>query len=169
MKKIFSGLLFASFILLACKPSENVSEYTGNQYTYALQQVSQYTVSGFVTFKEKRDGSTLVSIELTGTTGEVTYPVHLHLGDLATPGASIAALLTPLAGKTGKSQTILTHFADETLVKYSELLKLSACIKIHLSDTGPAKDIVLAAGNVGAAALTSIKGERIGVTVCQSN
>ena len=94
--------------------------------------------------------------------------MHLHLGDLATTGASVAALLTPLAGKTGKSETILTHLADETQVTYSNLIKLSACIKIHLSDTGPEKDIVIAAGNVGVAAFDLNKGGRLGIATCQS-
>ena len=120
---IFRGLLFAS-ILIAFKPSENISEFTGNKSTYTLQQSSLYKISGTVILKEKRDGTALVSVELTETSREAKYPVHLHLGDLATTSVSVEALLTPLAGKTEKSETILTHLDDETQLIYSNLIKL---------------------------------------------
>ena len=151
----------------ACQKSEQVSELTGNQVTYALQQASQYTVSGSVTFKEKRDGTTLVSVDLSGTNGDSKYPVHLHFGDISTPGASIIALLNPIVGKTGKSETAVAQLADETKVSYKDLINLRACIKIHLSDSGPSKDVVLVAGNIGANSTNS--DGRFGVAVCKSN
>jgi hypothetical protein len=49
------------------------------------------------------------------------------------------------------------------------LANLEACIKIHLSDVGPEKDIVLAAGNIGASATKSNAGGRFGIATCQSN
>jgi hypothetical protein len=165
--KTMLGVLVLAGLVTACKPSENVSEFTGKETTYALQQASQYTVSGTVTFKEKRDGSVLVSVDLTGTSGNAKYPVHLHLGDLATQGASVAALLSPITGNLGKSETTITQLADETPITYASLVKLSACIKIHLSDSGPQKDIILAAGNVGIAASKSTSSGRLGVAVCK--
>jgi hypothetical protein len=155
-------------LLGACSPSENISEFTGKETIYALLQASQYPVSGTVTFKEKRDGSTVVLVDLSGTSGNAKYPVHLHLGNLATPGASVAALLNPLAGNSGKSETILTQLADETPISYTDMVKLNACIKIHLSDSGIQKDVILAAGNVGKAVAQS-SGGRLGIAVCESN
>jgi hypothetical protein len=167
MKRIM-GFVMMVAVIGACVPNESTSEFTGNQTIYALQQASNYTVSGTVTFKEKRDGSAVVTIDLTGTSGNAKYPVHLHLGDLTTEGASVAALLNPLVGNVGKSETTLTQLADETAVTYASLIRLNACVKIHLSDSGPEKDIVLAAGNVGAASTKSANG-RLGMAVCQSN
>jgi hypothetical protein len=166
--KAIAGMLIVACVI-ACKPSENVSEFTGKETTYALQQASQYVVFGIVTFKEKRDGSTVVAVDLTGTSGNAKYPVHLHLGDLSTQGASIAALLSPIVGKSGKSETTLTQLSDETSVSYADLIKLNACVKIHLSNTGPEKDIVLAAGNVGLSAAKSTSNGRLGMAVCRSN
>lgn len=165
MKTLVGMLIIAGVI--ACKPSENVSEFTGKETTYSLQQASQYTVFGTVTFKEKRNGSTVVAVDLIGTSGNAKHPVHLHLGDLSTQGASVAALLNPIIGKSGKSETTLTQLADETPVSYTDLVKLSACVKIHLSDTGPEKDIVLAAGNIGLSATKASSSGRLGVAVCQ--
>lgn len=166
MKKI-AGIVLLAALAIACKPTENVSEFTGNQTVYALQQASQYVVSGTVTFKEKRDGSAVVVVDLTGTSGNAKYPVHLHLGDLTTQGASVAALLNPLVGSVGKSETTLNQLADETAITYAALIKLNACVKIHLSDSGPERDIVLAAGNVGMASRNP--NGRLGVSVCKSN
>ncbi len=86
--------------------------------------------------KEKRDGTTQVVVKLTGTSGESKLPVHLHLGDISTPGADVAALLNPVNSKTGTSETILKQLADESEVTYSDLIKLDACVKIHLPDVG---------------------------------
>jgi hypothetical protein len=166
MKKI-AGMVMLAALGIACKPNENTSEFTGNQTVYALQQASQYVVSGTVTFKEKRDGSALVAIDLTGTSGNAKYPVHLHLGDLATQGASVAALLNPLVGSVGKSETTVTQLADETIVIYASLIKLDACVKIHLAESGAGRDIILAAGNVGASVAKSSANGRLGVAVCQ--
>lgn len=167
--KTIGGIVSFLCLVSACNPSENVSEFTGKQTTYALQKTSQYDVSGTVAFKEKRDGSLVVVVDLAGVSGDSKYPVHLHLGNLSTPGASVAALLTPLYGQTGKSETTLTRLADETALTYSDLADLEACIKIHLSNVGPEKDIILAAGNIGASATKSIAGGRLGIATCQSN
>jgi len=75
--------------------------------------------------------------------------VHLHLGDISEADADVAALLSPVDSKTGKSETVLTRLADETEITYANLLELEACIKIHLADTGPGRDVILAAGNIG--------------------
>jgi hypothetical protein len=167
--KTIGGIVTFLCLVSACSSNENVSEFTGKQTTYALQKASQYDVSGTVAFKEKRDGSLVVVVDLTGVSGNTKYPVHLHLGNLSTPGASVAALLTPLAGQTGKSETNLTKLADETAISYSDLANLEACIKIHLSDVGPEKDIVLAAGNIGASATKSNASGRLGIATCKSN
>lgn len=167
--KTIGGILCLVCLLNACSTSENVSEFTGKQTTYALQKASQYDVSGTAVFKEKRDGSLVVVVDLTGLSGSAKYPVHLHLGDLSTQGASVAALLTPIAGQTGKSETTVTKLADDTPVSYADLAKLEACLKVHLSDVGPEKDIVLAAGNIGASATKQNAGGRIGIATCKSN
>ncbi len=118
--------------------------------------------------KEKRDGTTQVVVKLTGTSGESKLPVHLHLGDISTPGANVAALLNPVNSKTGTSETILKQLADESEVTYSDLIKLDACVKIHLSDVGAERDIIMAGGNFGASVSKSIENGRMGLVPCKS-
>jgi hypothetical protein len=67
----------------------------------------------------------------------------------------------------GKSETILTRMADETTITYAQLVKLDACIKIHLADAGPDRDIILAGGNIGSASNARLDG-RVGFGICKS-
>ncbi len=164
MKKIIAGIVLTLFF--GCQENDSVqTDFTGNEEVYALQAGSVYPISGKATFKEKKDGSAVVVIDLTGTDGNLEHPVHLHLGDISSPDAAVAALLNPVEGNTGKSETALIMLADETPVTYSQLIALGACIKVHLSNSGPERDIILAGGNIGSAA-----GARTsdGIAVCKS-
>jgi len=168
MKKLLGFLLLIA-LFAACQNNEVVtSDFTGNQSTYALQAGSTYPVNGTIIFKERKDGSTTIAISLAGITDSNEHPVHLHLGDMTTDKAAIAALLAPVAGKTGQSETIIKQLADETKVTYSDLIKLSACVKIHLASVGNEANIILAAGNIGAAGLKANPGGRTGIAVCSS-
>jgi hypothetical protein len=158
--------LLAFVVLMAsCQKTEPISEFTGSQAIYSLMAGSAYDVNGTVTFKERKDGTTTVAIELSGTSGESKLPVHLHLGNISTPDAPIALLLSPVTSTTGKSETIITTLADDSKVTYKELLSLAACVKVHLADFGAGKDVILAAGNIGANG-TAIN-SRAEVAVCQ--
>jgi hypothetical protein len=150
MKAIFTG--FVIILLVGCQENEGIKDdFTGNEVVYPLQSGSVYPISGTATFKEKKDGNTSILIELTGTEGNIEHPVHLHVGNISAPGAEIAALLNPVVGSTGKSETTFTMLADETAVTYAQLIEMNACIKIHLAASGPDRDIILAGGNIGSA------------------
>jgi hypothetical protein len=164
--------LLAAFTLLvvffACQENEVANEFTGNETTYELIQGSTYSVNGFITFREKTDGSTDVKVELSGTEGSIEHPVHLHLGNVSTPDADVAALLNPVIGNTGISETHLDKLADESSISYQQLLELNACIKIHLSASGTNKTIILAAGNIGSAKTDEpSSGRSLGVAICK--
>jgi hypothetical protein len=169
MKKIL-GLIVLVGLMAACQKSEVVtSELTGTETTYALQQGSQYAVSGSVTFQERKDGKVSAVIQLSGADGDSKYPVHLHLGDISAAGADVALLLTPVAGNTGKSETVFGQLADESKITYQQLVAMDACVKIHLGDTGAARDVVLAAGNIGSAVAKGNSGGRVGgISLCKS-
>jgi hypothetical protein len=170
MKSAFWGVMVASSIL-ACQEKEEIkTEFTGNESVYALLQASDYNVQGTVTFRERLDGTAQIDVALSGTEGAIEHPVHLHLGDISTPSADVAALLTPVMGSTGKSETILTRLADESTITYKQLLALDACVKVHLSATGESRDIILAGGNVGAGASKDVStGRTAAFAVCKSN
>ena len=168
MKQTIVILLLIS-ALSACQKSEVVSQYTGNEVTYALQQSSTYDVSGTITFRERKDGQIYAVIQMSGVSGSSKHPVHLHLGDITVQGADVALLMEPVDGTSGHSETIFNKLSDESIIDYQKLTKLNACIKIHLSSTGAGKDVVLAAGNIGTAVTAANPGGRTtGVGLCKS-
>lgn len=170
MKKIIgiASLVLALFSCQSCQENETIAtDFTGNESTYPLVAGSAYPINGTVSFKEKKDGSTLITVSLSGTEGELKHPVHLHLGNLSMQDADIAALLAPLKGKTGISETILAQLANETSITYSELIALNASIKVHFGESGPDKNIILAAGNIGSAVSDDNAGGRSGIGICK--
>lgn len=161
-------LMVIIVVMAACQQSETLSEFTGNEITYALQQGSDFPVGGSVTIKELKDGTAEIEVALTGTEGSLSLPVHLHLGDISVPDAEIAALLNPVDTSTGKSKTHLTQLADESAISYKQITAIEASIKVHLADDGPERDIILAGGNIGALSGKGFSGGRIGIGVCKS-
>jgi len=169
MKRLILVLVLG-VILVACQENESLrSEYTGSETVYPLLQSSEYNVNGTVTFKEECNGSALIIVSLSGTEGDIEHPVHLHLGDITAPGADVAALLNPVPGKSGISETRLLRLADESPITYKQLIDLNACIKVHLAASGPDRDIILAAGNIGVAASSDLSSGRSGIGICSSN
>ena len=167
MKRIVLALV-VGVVITACQESENISvDTTGNEMVYPLQQASDYSISGTVSVREKCDGSSIVTVSLIGTEGDIEHPVHLHLGNISEPGADVVALLNPVLGSTGQSETLLKQLSDETNITYRQLIDLNACIKVHLAASGPDRDIVLAGGNIGVAS-SDIAGGRAGVGICKS-
>lgn len=162
MKWFFS---FASLLwLVACQPAKE--EFNGREASYALTPGSAHGISGSVNFKEKPDGATEVKITLKGTDGQKKLPVHLHFGDVTATGAQVALLLSPADAQTGISLTRVTRLADDTEINFEKLMKLSACVKIHLSDAGEESNVILAAGNIGANGSNMKPGSEI--SLCQS-
>jgi hypothetical protein len=168
MKRLM-GVLAIVAVLTACHEQEAVTnDFTGNESTYALLPGSTYPINGTITFKEKKDGSPFISVIVSGTEGEAQHPVHLHLGNISTPDAEVTALLNPVLGKTGVSETHLTMLADESAITYQQLIAMNACIKIHLAASGPDKNIILAGGNIGIAVSDDSAAGRSGMRVCGS-
>jgi hypothetical protein len=166
MKKLIYVVALV-MLLATCQENEvDQSDFTGNESSYALLAGSTYPVSGTVTFKEKKDGSTQIIISVTGTEGEIQHPVHLHLGNIAAPDADVTAVLSPVLGKTGTSETTVSKLADESAITYKQLIELAACVKIHLAASGPDKNIILAAGNIGKSA--DVSGGRLKISVCKN-
>jgi len=168
MKKVIWSVLAVVFVA-ACQDNEtSKSDFTGREVTYALFAGAEYDIDGTATIQEKNDGTAFVSIILSGTEGDLEHPVHIHLGNLSEPGAAVFANLNPVLSKTGKSETHLTQLADESSITYQQLIDLYACVKIHLSASGPSKDIILAAGNVGSASDDDTSTGRLGFGSCKS-
>jgi len=170
MKYLASTLFIV--ILLSCVSNENEdkieNDLTGNEVTYTLFQGSDYNISGEVTIQETINKSSWVKIKLIGTQSGLIHPTHLHFDDIAGDG-DIAAVLNPVDGSDGVSETLLEFFTDSTPVTYNELLQMESSIKVHLSETEPGKHTILAGGNIGTADFKSNPFGRVEISVCKSN
>lgn len=171
--KVFLSVCLILVSALSCSQNDPIiekeSDFTGREITYTLESASEFDVSGTAVLKERIDLSTDIVITLNKTFQDnAQFPVHLHLGDISTDNADIAASLQPVSANNGISETFLTILADESKVTFDDIKEMDACIKIHLSASGPEKDIVLAAGNIGQAFARNPAGGRLKIGLCKS-
>lgn len=119
---------------------------TGTEKVYNLMEKDVAGVMGTATFKERKNGNTLLEVALTGTTDGVMSPAHIHVNDAATTG-DIAITISPIDGTTGMSSTNIEKQDDSSLISYSQLLSFDGYINVHKSTT----DLVtlIAQGNIG--------------------
>lgn len=156
--RILSCCLFLFLVVFAssCKDDErSEDEYTGRVLVYPLLPGSDYNTSGTVTFREMQDSSIQVAIVILPTGADVLHPAHLHYGPYQ-KDAEMAAMLSPVDGKTGKSTTNIKRLADGTLFTFPVLKNFDGHVKVH-GDDGANKDVILAYGNIGANAIVSKK------------
>ncbi|WP_205881698.1 hypothetical protein [Leeuwenhoekiella sp. ZYFB001] len=154
MKK-FYFLLFVALIAASCDNDDDSldvipGESTGNTTTYDLSAVADPDVSGTVTFSEKTDGSTDISI-LLSTPTEGSHPAHIHL-NTAAEGGEIAIDLEAVDGPTRRSLTNVTQTNAGTAVSYDDLIDFDGYVNVHASadDLGT----LLAQGDIGQNDLT---------------
>nr|WKN38536.1 CHRD domain-containing protein [Tunicatimonas sp. TK19036] len=120
---------------------------TGESVTYALNDVGMSGVSGTATFAQRNDGSTLITLMLTGTPSDGNHPAHIHYNS-AEEGGDIAIDLTNVNGATGLSKTSVMITNNNVPITYEELIAFDGYINVHLSpdDLGT----IVAQGDIGA-------------------
>ena len=140
-------LCMVVIILLSCDGNPpDLGDFTGKETVYLFEGQSIYDVTGSVLFKEKKDRSLLVTIQLKNTTEGKAHPAIIYFGGIDDPGG-VALILEPVDGTTGKSETQFTELADETSLNFEELLIFDGHIRIH-QDAGN-MGVVLTSTNIG--------------------
>ncbi|MGB3852182.1 MAG: CHRD domain-containing protein [Tunicatimonas sp.] len=122
---------------------------TGESVVYALNAVadSGVNVSGTATFAERKDGTTLVTVVVTGTPAGGNHPTHIHYNS-AEEGGAIAVSLTNVDGDTGLSKTSVMALDNNIEVTYDELIAFDGYINVHLSPEDLAT--IVSQGDIGA-------------------
>lgn len=123
------------------------NELTGESEEYVLNSVSNPDISGTVTFAERLNGQTLVTIELIGTEAGGDHPAHIH-NNSAAQGGPIAIDLRNVNGATGRSVTNVSQTNAEEAITYDQLLTYNGYVNVHLSAASLAT--LIAQGNIGA-------------------
>ncbi|WP_189319438.1 CHRD domain-containing protein [Leeuwenhoekiella nanhaiensis] len=156
MKKIYVLTLSLLMVALSSCSSDDdgveiiPGESTGDVTTYDLSSVSDPGISGTATFTKKTDGSTDVSIVMTGTTSG-THPAHIH-ANTAAEGGDIVIDLTDVDGATRRSLTNITETNGGTAITYEELIAFDGYINVHQSADN--LSTLLAQGDIGQNDLT---------------
>lgn len=153
---LISSLFLASMmIMFGCKkddPQPQTQQITGDTKQYALNSVSNPTVSGTVTLAKRNDNATVVTLQLSGTSAGASHPAHIH-ANTAAEGGAIVLDLTNVDGATGRSETIVTKRKDGSDITYEQLLTIEGFINVHESAANLAT--IIAQGDIGKNELTS--------------
>lgn len=127
------------------------NELTGESVEYQLGPVSDPAISGKATFAKRKNGFTLVTVELTGTVDGNMHPSHIH-NNSAAEGGGIVIDFKPIDGATGMSRTTVRKLNDDTPITYDELLDFNGYVNVHLSSSE--LGTLIAQGDIGGNALT---------------
>jgi hypothetical protein len=127
------------------------NELTGDKKEYPLGPVSNPAISGKATFEKRKNGTTLVTVALTGTTTGNSHPSHIHANSAA-QGGGIVIDLKNIDGATGISRTSVTQLNSGPAITYDELLNFNGYLNVHLSSASLAT--LIAQGDIGQNELT---------------
>lgn len=147
-KLLFFVLVATSISITSCDDdmddTENDITLTDDTRKYTLNSVSNPTISGTITFAERSDRTTLITIDLAGTTPGDSYPAHIHANTAAETGDVIIEL-TPVDGTTGISETVVKKLKSGTVITYDQLAKLDGYLDVHSSSSST----LIAEGDIG--------------------
>ena len=134
---------------------------TGNQKVYLINSVSDPNIKGTVTFAERENRETLITVDLINDNSATQRPGHIHRNTAAEDG-EIAVRLKETVG--GKSSTNVSELEDGTIITYDELIQFDGYVNIHASFSQIS--VFVAQGDIGQNALT---GENITYTLIQKD
>lgn len=123
------------------------NELTGNETVYTLTPVADPSVSGTATFSERRNGNTLVTVDLENTQAGASHPSHIHANTIA-EGGGIVIDLNNVDGATGMARTNVRQLNDGTPITYGEMLEFNGYLNVHAGGS------FVAQGDIGQNALT---------------
>ena len=104
---------------------------TGDTKVYTLIPVADPSVTGTATFAKRKNGTTLVSVDIEGTVAGESHPSHIHANTVAEGGGSIVINLNNVDGTTGRARTSVKQLNDGTAITYEELLDFNGYLNVH--------------------------------------
>lgn len=122
---------------------------TGTNKTYSLSQDSASGVTGFTRFDKRKNGNTLITVDLNA--GVVLpaglYAAHINLGSVATIGIpENKKTLNPVDGATRISMTNVRTLNDGTIISYNNWMVYDGFMTIYNATDSTN---VISLGNIG--------------------
>jgi hypothetical protein len=116
--------------------------------SYPLKTIDNYGVSGTALFQKRLNGSTLLTITLSGTIQGESYPATINLSSIETvDGGPVTKTLSNVNGTTGKSYTSIRKLDSGSDITYEDWLVYNGYINIY--QTSVALENVICHGNIG--------------------
>lgn len=122
---------------------------TTTNKSYILNMVGVYGVSGTALFEKRVNGSTLLTVSLSGTISGESYPASINLGSIASVGGGPAVkLLNNVDGTTGKSYTNIQKLDGGTTITYENWLVYDGYLNVYKLPVSVSN--IICQGNIGA-------------------
>lgn len=116
--------------------------------TYTLSTLGVFGVTGTALFEKRVNGSTLVTITLTGAISGESYPATINLGSISSIGGGPSVkVLNNVNGTTGKSYTNIQKLDSGTEISYDGWLVYDGYINVYQSPVSI--DNIICNGNIG--------------------
>lgn len=116
--------------------------------TYKLDTVKTYGVSGTALFEKRVNGSTLLTISLTGVIPGNVFPSTINLGSVTTIGGGpVTKTLNNIDGTTGKGYTNIRALDNGLTITYDNWLVYDGYINVYL--TSVSLNNIISHGNIG--------------------
>ena len=124
-----------SVVLIACSNPDEVTPpdptLTGTFEEYSLFSQLDPGIIGKVTFAERSDGITLITIELNSRRYGGNHPVHIHMNTAETGGPVVLDLSN--VDPTGISVSEVNTLNDGSAVSYTDLVNFDGHINVRLN------------------------------------
>ncbi len=121
---------------------------TDTRISYTLEEVGAYGVSGTALFEKRKNGNSLVTLDLDGTISGEVYPATINLSSVATIGGGpVTRTLNSVNGTTGKSHTTLRKLDGGLVITYDNWLVYNGYINIYQTAAEFAN--IISQGNIG--------------------
>lgn len=128
------------------------NELTGEEKIYTLGAVAVPAISGTATFAERKNGNTLVTVDLENTVAGESYLSHIHANSIVESGGIVISLEN-VDGTTGMAMSTVRKLDDKDAVTgapitYDELLNFNGYLNVHGAGS------FIAQGDIGGNELT---------------
>lgn len=121
---------------------------TTTNKSYPLEIVATFGVSGTALFEKRVNGTTLVTISLTGIIAGDEYPATINLGSIESVGGGpVVKTLSDVDGTNGKSYTNIRTLDSGIDISYDNWLVYDGYINIY--QIVPDLDHIICHGNMG--------------------
>jgi Cu/Zn superoxide dismutase len=144
-------LVLFALVFTSCKDKDDAPLPIPNTKVLELKSVADPNIKGTATFVKLNNGTTSITLQLTGTPVGGQHPAHIH-ANTAVEGGDIVISLQPVNGANGRSTTIVRAKDNGMPVSFEDLMDIDGYINVHLSANQ--LEVIVAQGDIGQNELT---------------